>query len=161
MPRDPCLACRENLDAEQGRDPWAIARLTTGYVRLNRTQYYRGSTFFVSRACVSELHELPDSVRSAHLEEMAQVAKAMFEVVRPRKLNYEALGNSVPHLHWWLTPRHHDDPRPGGPIWEDLNFLRALWTGSARPSDDERNVLRQGLLDELRRSGVTVERVLC
>ena len=30
--------------------------------------------------------------------------------VRPRKMNYEALGNSVPHLHWWLTPRHTDDP---------------------------------------------------
>jgi diadenosine tetraphosphate (Ap4A) HIT family hydrolase len=92
---------------------------------------------------------------------MAQVAQVVFEAVQPRKLNYEALGNSVPHLHWWLTPRHHDDPRPGGPIWEDLDFLRAQWTGTARPSDDERNTLRRTLLDQLERSGATIERGFC
>jgi len=160
-PSNGCRACEENLEADHGRDPWAIARLTTGYVRLNPTQYYRGAAFFVSRVCVAELHELPAEVRSAHLEEMTQVAQAIFEVVRPRKLNYEALGNSVPHLHWWLTPRHGDDPRPNGPIWEDLDFLRALWTGSARPSDDDRNALKRRLLDKLRAGGVTIERTLC
>jgi diadenosine tetraphosphate (Ap4A) HIT family hydrolase len=161
MAGSSCRACQEMLDADRGDDPWAIARLTTGYVRLNPTQYYRGATFFVSQACVAELHELPATARSAHLDEMALVAQAVFEAVRPRKMNYEALGNSVPHLHWWLSPRHHDDPRPGGPIWEDPGFLQALRSGSARPSDAERNELKRALLDELKRSGATIERAFC
>ena len=66
---------------------------------------------------------------------MAEVAEALFRVFSPRKLNYEALGNSVPHLHWWLTPRYVDDPRPHAPIWEDLDFLRAQnW----KPREDRR-----------------------
>jgi len=81
--------------------------------------------------------------------EMSQVAEAMFAAFAPRKLNYEALGNSVPHLHWWLTPRYDDDARPRGPIWEDLDFLRHLWTDGARPDATERDLLKRTLLDAL------------
>ena len=81
--------------------------------------------------------------------EMSQVAEAMFTAFAPRKLNYEALGNSVPHLHWWLTPRYDNDARPRGPIWEDLDFLRHLWTNGARPDDTERDLLKRTLLDAL------------
>ena len=31
-------------------------------------------------------------------------------------MNYETLGNSVPHLHTHLIPRFTDDPRPGQPF---------------------------------------------
>ena len=34
----------------------------------------------------------------------------------PVKLNYDVLGNSVPHLHTHLVPRYADDPRPGWPF---------------------------------------------
>jgi len=86
---NPCRACQENWDAGRGDDPWAVARIGTGYVRLNPTQYYRGATFFICRVCVAELHELPAELRSAHLEEMAQVAHAVFQAVGARKMNYE------------------------------------------------------------------------
>ena len=133
----------------------------TGYVRLNPTQYYRGATFFVCGVCVAELHELPSDIRSAHLEEMSVVAHAVFEAFQPRKMNYEALGNSVPHLHWWLTPRHHDDPRPRRPIWEDPGFARTRSTGSPPVSDDERNEARRTILDALMKRGATIERAFC
>jgi diadenosine tetraphosphate (Ap4A) HIT family hydrolase len=116
-----CPNCGGNKAADRGDDPWAIARLQTGYVKLARTQYYRGATFFVAKACVAELHELSRAERRAHLMEMSEVAAAVFDAFVPRKLNYEALGNSVPHLHWWLTPRHIDDARATGPIWEDMS----------------------------------------
>jgi diadenosine tetraphosphate (Ap4A) HIT family hydrolase len=70
-------------------------------------------------------------------------------------MNYEALGNLVPHLHWWLTPRPHDDPRPLGPIWEDPDFLRSMEEGTAQP-DDARAVRRQ-VLDALVRRNIEVE----
>jgi diadenosine tetraphosphate (Ap4A) HIT family hydrolase len=155
---DACPLCAENAAAERGDDPWAIARLTTGYVRLNPTQTYRGATFFASRVCVSELHLLPRAQRTEHLLEMAEVAEAVFRAFTPRKLNYEALGNSVPHLHWWLTPRYVDDPRPHAPIWEDLDFLRAQWTRGARPEDEEREWLKRSVLVALEAQGVGIER---
>jgi diadenosine tetraphosphate (Ap4A) HIT family hydrolase len=109
-----------------------VARLATGTVRLARTQYHRGMTYFIAERCVAELHELPRQERDAHLAEMADVAAAIWRAFGPRKLNYEALGNTVPHLHWWLVPRHGDDPRPRRPIWEDLDFLQAQWDRGLR-----------------------------
>jgi diadenosine tetraphosphate (Ap4A) HIT family hydrolase len=32
------------------------------------------------------------------------------------KVNYDVLGNSVPHLHTHVMPRYADDPRPGWPF---------------------------------------------
>jgi diadenosine tetraphosphate (Ap4A) HIT family hydrolase len=32
------------------------------------------------------------------------------------KLNYDVLGNSLPHLHTHVIPRYSDDPRPGWPF---------------------------------------------
>lgn len=155
-----CRACEENAAAARGEDPYAVAELASGYVRLNPTQYHRGATFFVARQCVSELHELEGDDRVEHLLDLVAVAEAVHRCVKPKKLNYEALGNSVPHLHWWLTPRHDDDPRPGGPIWEDPDFLRAQREGGARPHVEERDSLRGELLAALYRSGREVRRAL-
>jgi len=152
-----CPNCDANDAADRGDDPWAVARLQTGYVKLSPTQYYLGASFFVAKACVSELHELSGPDRQFHLIEMSEVAAAVFTAFAPRKLNYEALGNTVPHLHWWLTPRHASDPRPSGPIWEDMDFLRALWTGGMHPGDSEREDLEHKLLAALEQRDVVIE----
>lgn len=46
----------------------------------------------------------PDE-QALHLREMASVAAAVQRAVGAPRMNYEALGNSVLHLHWWLMPR--------------------------------------------------------
>jgi diadenosine tetraphosphate (Ap4A) HIT family hydrolase len=155
---DDCPLCAQNEAAERGDDPWAVARLSTGYVRLNRTQYYRGSSFFVAKTCVTELHELGRAGREAHLAEMAEVAEALHRAFGPRKLNYEALGNTVPHLHWWLTPRYSGDPWPRRPIWENPDFVRLSWTGGLEPDDAERATLKRLILEALGGQRVAVER---
>lgn len=152
-----CPNCDANDAADQGDDPWAVARLETGYVKLSPTQYFRGATFFVAKACVRELHELSRPDRRSHLMEMSEVAAAVFTAFAPEKLNYEALGNSVPHLHWWLTPRQANDARPTAPIWEDMDFLHALWTGETRPDDSERHHVQRSLLAALQQQAVTIE----
>ncbi|MGP8060693.1 MAG: HIT family protein [Acidimicrobiales bacterium] len=153
-----CSLCADNAAADDGADPWLVARLQTGYVRLVPNQYFRGSAFFVSRHCVREVFDLDMVARSLHLAEMAEVAAAVNESFRPRKLNIESLGNGVPHLHWWITPRYETDPRPGGPIWEDLDFLRLLWGEGGRPSAEEFAALQGSLLGALQSRDVTIER---
>jgi diadenosine tetraphosphate (Ap4A) HIT family hydrolase len=152
-----CPSCVDIANAEAKRNPWAIARLPGGYVWLNPCQYYVGSVFFVARRCVAELHELSGDERQAHLFDMVEVAAAVQRAFGARKMNYEALGNAVTHVHWWLTPRPHDDPRPRGPIWEDLDFLRNLWTGAARPEPEEGLVLCRRVLDAIAASDATIE----
>ncbi len=154
---ETCANCEANDAADRGEDPWAIARLETGYVRLAPTQYYRGATFFIAKACVSELHELGRAERQAHLMEMSEVAAAVFDAFGPRKLNYEALGNLVPHLHWWLTPRYDNDARPSAPIWEDLDFLRTLWTRGMHPDEPERHELQRRVLDAFTARDLPIE----
>jgi diadenosine tetraphosphate (Ap4A) HIT family hydrolase len=153
----PCPICTDNAAADAGTEPWTVARLETGYVRLNPNQYFPGATFFVSTACVHELFELAGARREKHLNEMTEVAAAIFSSFSPKKMNYEALGNGVPHLHWWLTPRYATDPRGFAPIWEDLEFLRAQWTGGRRPDDKERVALGRQLLGALKARGLTIE----
>ena len=113
-------------------NPYLIAELSTGYAVLSDNQYYPGYTIFVAKQCVPELHDLLPDVRSRFLEEMAQVAEAVFRAFQPRKLNYELLGNSVPHLHWHLFPRYADDPNPQWPVWNNEQFLSA--SGGPRPT---------------------------
>jgi diadenosine tetraphosphate (Ap4A) HIT family hydrolase len=126
-------------------------------VTLCATQYFRGYTFFAARRCVREVYDLPSDERAAHLFEMTEVARALDRVFQPRKMNYEALGNGVPHLHWHLIPRYESDPHPRGPVWEDLAFLRQFWLGGS-PPDEMSDDTRRTILTELRRSDVSIER---
>jgi diadenosine tetraphosphate (Ap4A) HIT family hydrolase len=151
-----CALCAEIALVERGESPWAVATLATGHVWISPTQYYRGATFFVSSRCVREVYDLDVEVRQVHLMEMSAVAAAVQRATGARKMNYESLGNGVPHLHWWLTPRHDDDPRPRGPIWEDLDFLRLLWTSQGRPTEAEAAERRSALLDELRKDAIDI-----
>jgi diadenosine tetraphosphate (Ap4A) HIT family hydrolase len=48
--------------------------------------------------------------------EVLTIARALIETYQPLKMNYETLGNSLPHLHTHLVPRFTEDPRPGQPF---------------------------------------------
>jgi diadenosine tetraphosphate (Ap4A) HIT family hydrolase len=83
---------------------------------LGPWQYYTGYCMLVSREHARELSQLGPN-RPAFLEEMATLAAAIEECFRPHKLNYELLGNLVPHPHWHLFPRSADDPDKLRPVW--------------------------------------------
>ena len=157
MDGSACDLCDRIERDERGENQFAVARTSTGYINLADVQYYEGYTCFVAKRCVNELHELPDHERDHYLHEMAIVAQAIFEAFQPRKMNYELLGNGAPHLHWHLFPRHADDPRPKGPVWEDQEFLRLMHAGAQ--ADPERvDVSKARLLTALERSELTIEK---
>ena len=39
--------------------------------------------------------------------------------LHPTKINYELLGNMVPHMHWHVVPRFTADPLWPRPIWSE------------------------------------------
>ena len=87
---------------------------------LGPWQYYQGYCILVARRHATELSQLGDVERAAYLDEMCRLARAIEVAFRPRKLNYELLGNQVPHLHWHLFPRFAGDPEALHPVWPAL-----------------------------------------
>lgn len=94
-----------------------IAELDHTYVTLNRDQFFRGYCFVFTKAHTTELFQLDIQNRSGIIEEMSSVAAALFRLFAPTKINYELLGNMVPHMHWHVVPRFTADPLWPRPIW--------------------------------------------
>ncbi len=120
--RDNKLACVfcEKTDAESRRnDPRWVADLQVSTALVSDNQVCRGYTILVyNKAHITELFQLEREDLIAYSEDLAKVAKAINDAHHPHKMNYELLGNVVPHLHWHIIPRQKTDPvKLEWPIW--------------------------------------------
>jgi diadenosine tetraphosphate (Ap4A) HIT family hydrolase len=103
-----------------------IIELPHSYVTLNRDQYFPGYTLLFTKDHVTELFHLERDVRSALMEEVSYVAEALYGIYKPAKINYELLGNMVPHIHWHIVPRFASEPLWPRPIWAEQHEERFL-----------------------------------
>jgi diadenosine tetraphosphate (Ap4A) HIT family hydrolase len=94
--------------------------------KLNPDQAFEGYTFLTLKWHEEELYKLGDKDRKQFLEDMSLVAYALSKAFKPDKMNYELLGNSMPHLHWHLVPRYTSDPMWGRPIWAGNRHRKRL-----------------------------------
>jgi diadenosine tetraphosphate (Ap4A) HIT family hydrolase len=116
-------------------------------VLLGSWQYYHGYCLLIARRHATELFHLDEAERRAYLDEMTLLARAIVNCFAPHKLNYELLGNQVPHLHWHLFPRYQHDAEVLRPVWLALD--------RAEHDADERRRLQTGPLDR----AATAERI--
>jgi diadenosine tetraphosphate (Ap4A) HIT family hydrolase len=128
-----CVFCRKLQDVPEAEVVW---RFPHGVAVLGPWQYYHGYCILIARCHATELSALADAERRSFLDEMCLLARAIELCCRPHKLNYELLGNQVPHLHWHLFPRYRDDPDRLRPVWlaldraeSDLEVRRRFETG--------------------------------
>ena len=112
---DGCPMCRKWQEDADLR----VAELDYCYVVLIRDQFFTGYCFVFAKAHVTELFHLDVETRQGIIEEVSSVAAALSRVFNPTKINYELLGNMVPHMHWHLVPRFNDDPLWPRPIWSE------------------------------------------
>jgi diadenosine tetraphosphate (Ap4A) HIT family hydrolase len=128
--REPCPLCDIVVGLERGEvyrpagGPGAyrkIADLPTAVAVLGDDQFYRGYSMVIARGHATELYHLPEPDALAYVRDMLRVARAIDAAFRPRKMNYELLGNTVAHLHWHLFPRYAGDPNPQRPVWEQAH----------------------------------------
>ena len=96
-----------------------IIELPNSYVILNRDQYFPGYTLLFTKTHATELFHLDRSVRTALMEEVSTVALALYTTFTPDKINYELLGNMVPHIHWHIVPRFSSEQLCPRPIWAE------------------------------------------
>jgi diadenosine tetraphosphate (Ap4A) HIT family hydrolase len=96
------------------------ARILTGEVSdayLQRADIQRGYTIVIWRGRhVAEPTELSADEASQYWHEVLEVGRRLEQRLEPVKLNYDLLGNSLPHLHTHVIPRYAEDPRPGWPF---------------------------------------------
>ena len=110
-----CPMCRRWDDETELR----IMELEHSFVVLNRDQFFPGYTLLFTKKHVTELFHLDRAVLTGLMEEVSRVAEALFTLFQPDKINYELLGNMVPHIHWHLVPRHAGEPLWPRPIWSE------------------------------------------
>jgi diadenosine tetraphosphate (Ap4A) HIT family hydrolase len=98
------------------KDHWiADFDLTRAY--LFDDQFFPGWTVLVLKRHATELYDLTKDERSRLIEEVSEVATALAMAFEPVKLNYELLGNQLPHIHWHVIPRLANDPAPHDAVW--------------------------------------------
>ena len=84
---------------------------------LQKSGVQRGYSIVIWRGRhVVEPTELDPGEADAYWRELLRVGAALEQHFEPVKLNYELLGNSLPHLHTHVMPRYADDPKPGWPF---------------------------------------------
>ncbi|MFO0880474.1 MAG: HIT family protein [Gemmataceae bacterium] len=121
MSDSACPFCRKLA----GQDPWSAEGVLWEFPHsvavLGPWQWYHGYCVVVARCHARELFDLPDDTRRAYLDEITLVARAIHTAWQPIKMNYELLGNQVPHLHCHLFPRYAHDPARLAPVWLALD----------------------------------------
>ena len=107
-----CPLC---LDPSKGMEMIGDLSITRAYLQPSAS--FRGYCILVLKRHAVEIDDLSLQERSSLMEDVARVAHAIRAVCRPAKLNYEILGNVVPHIHVHIIPRYTTDP-----VWD-----RAAW----------------------------------
>lgn len=142
-----CLVCKRISMIKRNKNRFFVKELLSGYVVLGDYQYYKGYTLLLSKTHTDELHKLKRKIRIQFLKDMAVVAEAVYKAFKPKKLNYELLGNTDSHLHWHIIPRYRRDLRPSEPIWVIDRSIRCA--KNTIPSNNQLEKIKQTLLVEL------------
>lgn len=118
-----CPFCLKIQTLAQQLAPDCVWEFPHSHLFLGKWQFYHGYCVLVTKTHARELFDLATEERAALFEELTLAAKAIHLAVTPLKMNYELLGNQVPHLHWHLFPRFESDPEKLQPAW--LRLARA------------------------------------
>jgi diadenosine tetraphosphate (Ap4A) HIT family hydrolase len=113
---DGCPMCEGGRpDASPFGVRFFVGEVSDAY--LHRPAFQRGFSFVVWRGRhVAEPTELTEEEAARYFREVLMAGRAIERVLQPVKVNYDVLGNSVPHLHTHVMPRYAADPRPGWPF---------------------------------------------
>jgi diadenosine tetraphosphate (Ap4A) HIT family hydrolase len=93
---------------------------------------------------IKEMNDLTAAERHHLMSRVFAVEQAVQQSLAPDKINLASLGNVVPHLHWHIVPRYHDDRHFPNPIWGTT-----LREGRPRPTADLAKTLREALENAL------------
>jgi diadenosine tetraphosphate (Ap4A) HIT family hydrolase len=83
-----------------------IMELPFSIVYLNRNQQHQGRCIVALKEHKEEYFQMTPEQNAAFFAEVALVAKAVFNIFKPNKINYATFGDTVPHVHVHIVPKH-------------------------------------------------------
>jgi diadenosine tetraphosphate (Ap4A) HIT family hydrolase len=141
--------------ALRGENQKVMARMRSGFAVIGDTQHLPGySLLLTADPSVDHPTDLPWRERRDFFFDLSLLGEAVFAATRERgarRVNYEVLGNSWPHLHGHVHPRYEWEPaeRITGPVWR---YPREERNADEHAYDDERHgELRAVITAELER----------
>ena len=113
------LIHRRVEEAQQGRNPFAICHMPSGWAVMGDRQLLRGYCLLLSDPVANDLNALSLKERSLYLRDMTIIGDALLEVTEAALINYETLGNTEHALHTHIIPRYLDEPDEfrSRPVW--------------------------------------------
>ncbi|MGH2370652.1 MAG: HIT family protein [Chloroflexota bacterium] len=125
-----CPLCAElAANIQVNEHGYTIADLGLSRLRLAANQSVPGYCVLICRQHVREPYELSREARAIFFEDLMCAGQALERAFGAVKMNFEILGNAVPHLHCHIKPRYYGDPAPERPIHPDAR--RVLLTPEA------------------------------
>jgi diadenosine tetraphosphate (Ap4A) HIT family hydrolase len=94
----------------------SVADLRISRLSLAKNQCVPGYCVLLCRKHVIEPYELTTDERMQFFDDLAVAGKALQVAFQADKMNYNILGNRVPHLHVHIIPRYFTDSAPHRPI---------------------------------------------
>jgi diadenosine tetraphosphate (Ap4A) HIT family hydrolase len=133
--------------AREGRNPWLVARVSSGWVVMSDKQVVPGQLILLADPVVTSLNDLGLRERIGFLADMALIGDALLAVTGCLRVNYDILGNTDPALHAHIVPRYasETDERRVMPIW------LYDWSAAELFSEDNHGELRRALGAEITR----------
>ena len=146
QPAEVCLVCDRIEKTREGKNPYFVKELKTGYVVIGDHQRFEGYTLLLCKEHATELSQLAPDFRDAFLKDMAVTAEAVQNAFHPDKLNYELLGaGKGRHMHWHIFPRRQGDTPSPGPVWQVQDMNDDRWLPSPEKLEELKAALRREL----------------
>jgi diadenosine tetraphosphate (Ap4A) HIT family hydrolase len=119
-----------DLKEQAGQKDYRIEELEVLLMRallrieeLERNQYLPGYTVVIFRRHANELFELIVQELTEFWQDVSRVAKVVYDLYQPTKVNYLVFGHHCPHLHCHLVIHSYEDD-PSKPVdWNEETVL--------------------------------------
>lgn len=118
------------LDQQEDEHLIRICDLTLSRLYLAKNQFVKGYCVLICHRHVIEPYELTVQERTSYFDDVALTANVLQKVFTADKMNYNILGNVVPHLHTHILPRYFTDSAPNRPIDPHLKGHDVFLTAS-------------------------------
>jgi diadenosine tetraphosphate (Ap4A) HIT family hydrolase len=122
---EDCPLCAE-VESQEAANAhgYTIADLSLSRLRLAANQAIPGYSLLICKTHIREWYQLASEDAARYFDDLRRAALALEHVFSPVKMNFEILGNAIPHLHCHIKPRFYGDPAPAMPWHGDLSPVR-------------------------------------
>ncbi len=96
--------------AQEGENPFVIAKLETCWVVAMEQPYTRGHCMTLADPVVFSVNDLSEELRMKYFRDVCWVGDALIEINGAYRINYETLCNVAQALHSHIVPRYMDEP---------------------------------------------------